>query len=155
MVCPHYLNLKERQCRFKRIPAVQACPEQVWFVKANTISILLLMWYWCWGWRRCWYRCWWSGSRTVWKLEMASGPRNHHWAFQGELAWQITWQITRVYLTNKLTIFDREELTRLGGDKMTKFRKGEFANIAGRQIINPGRMPPTAQKSFQYENLLT
>ena len=54
-----------------------------------------------------------------------------------------------------LTIFDREELTRLGGDEMTKFRKGEFANIAGRQIINPGRMPPTAQKSFQYENLLT
>merc|ERR1712180_29531 len=49
----------------------------------------------------------------------------------------------------------REELTRLGGDEMTKFRKGEFANIAGRQIVSPGRMPPTAQKSFQYENLLT
>merc|ERR1711872_220663 len=51
--------------------------------------------------------------------------------------------------------FSREELTRLGGDELTKFRKGEFANIAGRQIINPGRMPPNAQKSFQYENLLT
>merc|ERR1711963_126096 len=49
----------------------------------------------------------------------------------------------------------REALTRLGGDEMTKFRKGEFSNIAGRQIINSGRMPPTAQKSFQYENLLT
>ena len=58
-------------------------------------------------------------------------------------------------MTNKLTIFDREELTRLGGDELTKFRKGEFANIAGRQINNPGRMPPNAQKSFQYENLLT
>ena len=58
-------------------------------------------------------------------------------------------------MTNKLTIFDREALTRLGGDELTKFRKGEFANIAGRQIINPGRMPPNAQKSFQYENLLT
>ena len=72
-----------------------------------------------------------------------------------QITWQISWQIIGVDLTNKLTIFDREELTRLGGDELTKFRKGEFVNIAGRQIINPGRMPPTAQKSFQYENLLT